>query len=92
MSITDRIDDLTADIAPVDASAQAAALARHDTLLKPPGSLGRLEEVGARLAAIAGRCPPPVPSRAAVVVIAADHGVHAQGVTPWPQMITTGMV
>src|SRR5690606_20215321 len=45
-----------------------------------------------RLAAAAGRCPPPVPQRPAVLVAAADHGVHAQGVTPWPQSLTAQMV
>jgi nicotinate-nucleotide--dimethylbenzimidazole phosphoribosyltransferase len=51
-----------------------------------------VEELGARLAGIAGACPPPVPADPAVIVAAGDHGVHAQGVTPWPQAITGGMV
>ena len=45
-----------------------------------------------RLAGIAGTCPPPLPEPAAVAVFAADHGVHAQGVTPWPQEVTAQMV
>ena len=45
-----------------------------------------------RLAGLAGDCPPPVPEPAAVAVFAADHGVHAQGVTPWPQEVTVQMV
>ena len=92
MSLTDRIAELVEDVAPVDVAAYAEARERYDGLVKPPGSLGRLEEAGARLAAIARACPPPVPSEPAVVVAAADHGVHAQGVTPWPQAITTQMV
>jgi nicotinate-nucleotide--dimethylbenzimidazole phosphoribosyltransferase len=44
------------------------------------------------LAAITGRCPPPVPARPAVGVFAGDHGVVASGVTPWPQDITASMV
>ena len=66
--------------------------ARQLRLTKPPGSLGRLEQIGARLAAIAGECPPPVPHPAATAVFAGDHGVHAQGVSPWPQEVTAQMV
>lgn len=79
-------------IADVDSVTAAAARARHDSLVKPPGSLGHLEDLGVRLAAITGICPPPVPARPAVLIAAADHGVHAQQVTPWPQQITTVMV
>jgi nicotinate-nucleotide--dimethylbenzimidazole phosphoribosyltransferase len=61
-------------------------------LTKPLGSLGALEEVPIRLAGLAGECPPPLPSPAAVAVFAADHGVHAQGVSPWPQEVTAQMV
>ena len=61
-------------------------------MTKPPGSLGVLEDVAAQLAGIAGSCPPPLPEPAAVAVFAGDHGVHAQGVTPWPQEVTTQMV
>jgi nicotinate-nucleotide--dimethylbenzimidazole phosphoribosyltransferase len=61
-------------------------------MTKPPGSLGVLEDVAARLAGIAGACPAPLPAPAAVAVFAGDHGVHAQGVTPWPQEVTAQMV
>lgn len=83
---------LVDDVRAAAADAADAAARRHDALAKPRGSLGRLENVGARLSAAAGRCPPPVPSAPAVVVAAADHGVHAHGVTPWPQQITRLMV
>ncbi|MEM9892111.1 MAG: nicotinate-nucleotide--dimethylbenzimidazole phosphoribosyltransferase [Actinomycetota bacterium] len=79
-------------VAPVDATAAAAAEARHLELTKPPGSLGRLEAVGARLAAIAGRVDPPSPTPAVVAVFAGDHGVHAEGVSPWPQEVTAQMI
>jgi nicotinate-nucleotide--dimethylbenzimidazole phosphoribosyltransferase len=79
-------------VEPVDAAAAALAAERHAVLAKPPGSLGRLEALGARLSAVSGRCPPPIPRSPTVVVAAADHGVHARGVTPWPQRITTRMV
>ena len=39
-----------------------------------------------------GACPPPLPEPVAVAVFAADHGVHAQGVSPWPQEVTAQMV
>lgn len=75
-----------------DESARSAAVAHHERLTKPSGSLGALEAAGARLAAIAGRCPPPVPEPAVVAVFAGDHGVLAEGVSPWPQEVTAQMV
>lgn len=84
--------EAAARLRPVDAAAADAALARHDRLTKPPGSLGALENLGARLAGIAGVCPPPIPTAPAVAVFAADHGVVAAGVTPWPQEVTAQMV
>ncbi len=92
MTPAEQIDALVAEVLPVDDGAAGEALARHAQLVKPPGSLGRLERVGAQLAAIARACPPPVPTQPAVVVAAADHGVHAHRVTPWPQQITRVMV
>jgi nicotinate-nucleotide--dimethylbenzimidazole phosphoribosyltransferase len=82
----------TGALRPLDEAAMQAARDRHLTLTKPPGSLGRLEDVGVQLAGIAGRCPPPTPAPAAIAVFAADHGVVAQGVTPWPQDVTAQMV
>jgi nicotinate-nucleotide--dimethylbenzimidazole phosphoribosyltransferase len=79
-------------IRPVDADAMAAAAARHGRLAKPAGSLGRLEELGIRLAGMSRSCPPPVPEPVLVAVFAGDHGVVASGVTPWPQEVTTAMV
>ena len=51
-----------------------------------------LEQVSVQLAGLAGECPPPLPEPAVVAVFAADHGVHAQGVSPWPQEVTAQMV
>lgn len=79
-------------VAPLDEEAASAARVRHDRLTKPAGSLGRLEQLGVQLAAIAGTCPPPRPEPAAVAVFAGDHGVAASGVTPWPQEVTAQMV
>jgi len=81
-----------AALTPPDAAAAAAATEHLDRLTKPPGSLGRLEALAVQLAAIAGTSPPPVPAPAAVAVFAADHGVVAEGVTPWPQEVTAQMV
>ena len=78
--------------APLDADAQRRAEQHQLRLTKPPGSLGRLEALGAQLAGIAGAMPPPVPRPAVVAVFAGDHGVHAQGVSPWPQEVTAQMV
>ena len=62
-------------------------------MTKPPGSLGVLEDVAAQLAGIAGQLPARrCPSPPRVAVFAGDHGVHAQGVTPWPQEVTAQMV
>jgi nicotinate-nucleotide--dimethylbenzimidazole phosphoribosyltransferase len=79
-------------VAPIDTEAAGASRQRQLRLTKPPGSLGRLEDVAARLSAIAGEMPPPLPRPAATAVFAGDHGVHGQGVTPWPQEVTAQMV
>ncbi|HEU5449743.1 MAG TPA: nicotinate-nucleotide--dimethylbenzimidazole phosphoribosyltransferase [Acidimicrobiia bacterium] len=85
-------DAASAAVRPLDEVAMAEARARQDRLTKPRGALGRLEDLSVQLAGIAGVCPPPVPAPAAVVVFAADHGVVAEGVTPWPQEVTAQMV
>ncbi|HTZ94624.1 MAG TPA: nicotinate-nucleotide--dimethylbenzimidazole phosphoribosyltransferase [Streptosporangiaceae bacterium] len=86
------LDDVTAAVRPLDADAVAAARQRQSQLTKPVGSLGVLEDVSVQLSGLAGTCPPPMPEPAAVAVFAGDHGVHAQGVTPWPQEVTGQMV
>jgi nicotinate-nucleotide--dimethylbenzimidazole phosphoribosyltransferase len=86
------LGDTIAAVAPRDAGAERAARERLDQMTKPPGSLGALEDVAAQLAGIAGACPAPLPAPATVAVFAGDHGVHAQGVTPWPQEVTAQMV
>ncbi|MCQ0009548.1 nicotinate-nucleotide--dimethylbenzimidazole phosphoribosyltransferase [Actinomadura madurae] len=86
------IEDTIASITPPNEAAMRDARDHQARLTKPPGSLGVLEEVSVRLAGLAGRCPPPLPVPAAVAVFAADHGVHAQGVTPWPREVTAQMV
>jgi len=90
--MTGLLEDTIAAVGPLDAAAVAAARERQEALTKPSGSLGRLEDVSVQLAGIASQCPPPLPEPAVVAVFAADHGVHAQGVTPWPQEVTAQMV
>jgi nicotinate-nucleotide--dimethylbenzimidazole phosphoribosyltransferase len=69
----------------------AARAQRHlDTLTKPPGSLGRLEELATRLVALTGE--PPRVTRPVVFTFAADHGVAAEGVSAYPQSVTAQMV
>lgn len=87
-----RLADTIAAIHPLDRAAQAAAAERQTRLTKPPGSLGLLEDLSVQLAGLAGTCPPPSADPAAVAIFAGDHGVHAQGVTPWPQEVTAQMV
>jgi nicotinate-nucleotide--dimethylbenzimidazole phosphoribosyltransferase len=77
-------------IRPIDTAARDAALARQAQLLKPPGSLGRLEEVAGWVAGVTGR-ERPVP-RTRIVIAAADHGVAAEGVSAFPQEVTGQML
>ena len=90
--VTSAFAAAAAAVRPLDEAAMAEARARQDRLTKPRGALGRLEALSVHLAGIAGVCPPPVPTPAAVVVFAADHGVVAEGVTPWPREVTAQMV
>ncbi|MGW4154134.1 nicotinate-nucleotide--dimethylbenzimidazole phosphoribosyltransferase [Micromonospora chersina] len=86
------LESTVAAIRPLDETAMAAARELQGRLTKPAGSLGALEPLSVRLAGLAGACPPPLPEPAAVAIFAGDHGVHAQGVTPWPQEVTAQMI
>ncbi|ADU08851.1 MULTISPECIES: nicotinate-nucleotide--dimethylbenzimidazole phosphoribosyltransferase [Micromonospora] len=86
------LESTVAAIRPLDEAAMAAARELQGRLTKPAGSLGALEPLSVRLAGLAGACPPPLPEPAAVAIFAGDHGVHAQGVTPWPQEVTAQMI
>jgi len=90
--VTRLFDAAVANLGPLRTEALVEATVLHDRLTKPRGALGRLEPLGIRLAGIAGVCPPPVPAPAFVAVFAGDHGVLAQGVSPWPQEVTAQMV
>lgn len=78
-------------IPPLDLTAANAARERQNTLTKPPGSLGRLEELSIQLAAVTGQARPRV-DRKAVIVMAGDHGVAAEGVSAYPAEVTPQMV
>ncbi|HET9859844.1 MAG TPA: nicotinate-nucleotide--dimethylbenzimidazole phosphoribosyltransferase [Nocardioidaceae bacterium] len=81
-----------ASVPPLDAGTVRDALARQAQLTKPPGALGALEDASVVLCGIQGTCPPLPLRRPVVAVFAGDHGVHAQGVSPWPQEVTAAMV
>ncbi len=85
------IDATAAAIAPPDAEAAAGARARQDQLTKPPGALGRLEELSVRIAGMRG-CARPRLEQRLIVVAAADHGVAARGVSAYPPEVTAQMV
>ena len=74
-----------------DPGAEVETRRRLDQLTKPPGSLGRLEELVVRLATITGICPPTLRDPV-IFTLAADHGVVAQGVSAYPQIVTAQMV
>ncbi|MFI6446783.1 nicotinate-nucleotide--dimethylbenzimidazole phosphoribosyltransferase [Kitasatospora sp. NPDC050543] len=79
-------------IRPLDAKALGKAWERQKRMTKPAGSLGMLEIISAQLCGLSRKCPPPIPEPGCVAIFAGDHGVHAQGVTPWPQEVTAQMV
>ena len=78
-------------IGQLPAASAERAQARLDSLTKPPGSLGRLEEIARQLVAITGAERPSV-RRKSIIVMAGDHGVTAEGVSAYPQAVTAQMV
>ena len=86
-----KLNQIINSIQPLDKNAMAAARQRQDTLTKPLGSLGRLEELSIQLAGITAN-PLPRLERKAIITMAADHGVVAEGVTLYPQEVTRQMV
>ncbi|WP_340382484.1 nicotinate-nucleotide--dimethylbenzimidazole phosphoribosyltransferase [Streptomyces sp. SS7] len=88
----DLLGETVASVRPLDAKALGEAWERQKRMTKPAGALGMLEIISAQLSGLSRQCPPPIPEPAAVAIFAGDHGVHAQGVTPWPQEVTAQMV
>lgn len=82
---------MSKELPAVDVRAGDAARARQQELTKPPGSLGRLEDLACWFAARL-KDPVPAPPRCEIFVFAADHGVVARGVSAFPQSVTAQMV
>src|SRR5205823_5116694 len=87
----ERIFEVEARITEIEAIFMEEARARQLQLTKPTGSLGRLEEIAVQMAGIT-RQPLPMAKRKAVIVMAADHGVAAEGVSAYPSAVTPQMV
>jgi len=89
--MSELLSNIVEMIKPLDEEAMAQARARQDQLTKPPGSLGRLEELSIQLAGIQGE-PSPQIRHKAIITMASDHGVVAEGVSLFPQEVTAQMI
>ncbi len=89
--MTPDLDRIISSITPADSDAITAARSRQSQLTKPPGSLGRLEELSIQLAGIFGTGSPTIRGKT-IIVAAGDHGIVKQGVTGYPQEVTRQMV
>jgi len=87
----DDIRNLLKDMPAADLAAVAACRAREGQLTKPPGALGRLEQISEWMTAWQGHYPPRA-GRVVVTVFAGNHGVVAQGVAAYPVEVTKQMV
>lgn len=85
------LSTLVTSLPQADAKAADAARLRQNSLTKPPGSLGRLEQLAEFMAAWRGVARPVI-KRAQALVFAGNHGICAQGVNPYPQEVTAQMV
>jgi nicotinate-nucleotide--dimethylbenzimidazole phosphoribosyltransferase len=85
------LDWINQPLAQLNNKAQEEGTQRQGQLTKPPGSLGSLETMAVRLCAMQGRSDPSV-DNAQVVVFAGDHGIAAEGVSAFPQVVTGEMV
>jgi nicotinate-nucleotide--dimethylbenzimidazole phosphoribosyltransferase len=86
-----KLETILRSIQPIDQSLAVRVQARLDTLTKPRGSLGRLEELALRCALITGHEHPAVEQKV-LFVCCADHGVCAEGVSAYPREVTAQMV
>jgi nicotinate-nucleotide--dimethylbenzimidazole phosphoribosyltransferase len=86
-----QLEKIIQQIHPLDEAAMQSAQARQDTLTKPRGSLGRLEELSVQLAGMTAN-PLPSVEHKVVIVMAADHGVTCEGVSAYPAEVTPQMV
>src|SRR5437867_12315370 len=85
-----QLSRLLSAVAPPPLDGAEAAKRHLDGLTKPPGSLGRLEEIALRLALLRGGAPEV--GHPVIFTFAADHGVTAEGVSAYPQAVTAQMV
>lgn len=84
------LDDTIKKIRPLDRSIETEAQQRLDSLTKPQGSLGKLEELALRIAVIQGKVPARL-GRKLLFVFAADHGITQEGVSAYPKEVTAQM-
>ena len=89
--MTGLLSNIIGMIRPLDKKAMVAARSRQNVLTKPQSSLGRLEELSIQLAGIQGKPIPQIRNKA-VITMAGDHGVVAEGIGNWPQEVTAQMV
>jgi len=87
----DKLQQTIEHIRPLDMGAMRRARARQDSLTKPQGSLGRLEELSIQVAGITGQTLPRIEDKV-IVTMVGDHGVTAEGVSAYPSAVTAQMV
>lgn len=87
----DRLQETIAKIKKPDSSLMKQVQARLDSLTKPRGSLGRLEELAKQIVSITGNLSPRI-KRKAIIVMTADHGVVEEGISAYPREVTPQMV
>ncbi|MEK6538479.1 MAG: nicotinate-nucleotide--dimethylbenzimidazole phosphoribosyltransferase, partial [Nitrospirota bacterium] len=85
------LQDMLNSIRPVDQELQDKTQKRLDNLTKPPGSLGRLEELASRYVTITGNEYPKI-NKKDICIFAGDHGVVEEGVSAYPKEVTYQMV
>jgi len=88
MSNEKKLFELIGKIETLDEGAMAAAKQRQDYLAKPPGSLGKLEDISIKIAGITGKAVGNDVSKQCVVIMSSDNGVVAEGVASAPQSVT----
>lgn len=91
MTSPEALESALREIEPADSEWLRRAIERQNTLTKPPGSLGLLEEIANRLCAMQRTLEPCI-QNPAIFVFAADHGVCEEGVNPYPQSVTRQML
>jgi nicotinate-nucleotide--dimethylbenzimidazole phosphoribosyltransferase len=89
--MTDFESWLSQAVARLDQQTEAAALSRQSQLTKPPGSLGRLEQLAVQLAAMQATAT-PCADNVHITIYAGDHGIMAEGVSAFPQSVTGAMI